>query len=255
MALKAKIKDLSEVGEAEQALYKKTEDGYVVEIEPVDGFDLQNISSLKNALTVLKGENEQVKTTLKSFGELDPKEVLKKLDRYEQLKDMNPEKIKKELMIDARNELDNEYKTKLSGMNDQMDKLKSSIKKAARNEILSLIAKEGGTPEFAQSYIESITDVEIKDGNYKLKFLQENGQDRFTFDDKNNPIPYTAEHLIKDLKEHKTFGKMFPTPSNSGAGGPSKYNAGSVREGVKVISASQEGEYLEEIASGKAVVR
>lgn len=255
MALKAFIKDLSEVGDTEQELYKQVDGGYSLDVEPVDGWDVQNVSNLRNALGKLKGDYEQAKTTLKSFGELDPKDVIRKLERYEKIKDMNPEKQKKELANDIRADIENQYKDKLSQADQKMQNLAGHLKKAAMGDIYALIAKEGGNPTIAKALVSQFADVEIGDNGYRLKILGENGKERFKISDNGDAVAFTPEDLVKDLQNHPDYGIIFPSQAKSGSGGQSSYKGGTGGDGVKYIDPSQENDYLEEIAAGKVKVR
>jgi len=253
MALKAFIKDLSAVDEEQQALYKKSDNGFVLDVDPVDGFDLQNVTALKNSLHNLRGEYDVAKTTLKSFGELDPKDVMDKLARYEKNKDLNPERLKKELMIEARELVGNEYETKLANSNKTNASLKAAVKKSAMSEINGMIAQTGANPKFFQGHINDVVDVEFTDDGYDLVFKGPDGKPRFNIDDDAKTSPFTAKDLINELRNDDDYGQIFPTDANSGKGGPKKYATD--KEGVKYISPADKGNYQEEIAAGTVEVK
>lgn len=252
MALKAFIKDLSAVEESQQGLYKEIEGGYVLEVEPADGYDLQNVSGLKNALQKLKGDYEQAKTTLKSFGELDPQDALRKLERYEKLKDLNPEKLKKELKLEAQELVSSEYKAKIEAANQKADSLKSAVRKAAMQEVNAAIAATGANPVFLEGYLSKVADVEFNDDGYELVFKNKTGEKRFNIDDKGNSVPFTANDLVKELQKDETYGQIFPSNSNSGGGGQTQYRTS--KNGVKIISPADKHNYQEEIAAGTVEV-
>lgn len=252
MALKAFIKDLSEVEENQQALYKESDGGYVLEVDPVDGYDLQNVSALKNAMQKLKGDYEQAKTTLKSFGELDPQDALKKLERYEKLKDLNPEKLKKELKIEAQELVASEYKAKIEAANKKADSLKAAVRKAALQEVNAAIASTGANPVFLEGYLSKVADVEFNDDGYELVFKNKNGEKRFNIDDNGNSVPFTAKDLVNELKKDETYGQIFPSDSNSGNGKTTNYRPS--KPGIKLISPADKQKYQEEIAAGTVEV-
>jgi hypothetical protein len=254
MALEAFIKDLSAVDEAVQAFYKSVDGGYILDVTPVDGYDVQNVSALKNALARQKGEADEAKKALAEFGDLKPAEVMKKLDKMKSLDGLDQDKKVKELISQAREDLENEYKGKLQSVNGEKEKVTDMLKKAAMGDLMTEIAKAGGHTKIAQALVHQFADVEVGDDGYRVKILGDNGKERFNFDDQGNPVPFTPEDLVKDLQKHPEYGIIFPSSSKSGSGGPSKYQGGG--EGVRTITKEQarSGEFMKELNEGKVVV-
>lgn len=253
MALKAFIKDLSAVDEAQQALYKQTEGGFILDVDPVGGIVLEDVTQLKNSLQNARNDYDTARNTLKSFGELDPKEVLEKLERYEKLKELNPERLKKELAQEQRELIGNEYKTKIEEANSKVESMKAAVKKAAMAEVYGAIAQTGANPVFLEGYISKVADVEFNDDGYNLVFKNNEGKPRFNIDNTGQTTPFTTKDLIKELQTDETYGQIFPSTSNSGGGGQKTYQQD--KKGVKFISPADKGKYQEEIAAGTVEVK
>ena len=93
--LKAFIKDLSGIPEESQALYKKHEDGYIVNIEAVDGYALEDLAPLKSTLNRLKGDITGYKDIIGTIPEgFDFGANERKLAQLAKQQDFDPDKVR-----------------------------------------------------------------------------------------------------------------------------------------------------------------
>lgn len=257
MALKAFIKDLSEVDQAEQALYKKLDsgDGYIIDVAESNGFNLENIQGLTRTLEKQKAEIEQANTALKEFGGLDASEIKRKLSRYEELKDMNPEQLTKEAKKAAKELARAEFQDEIKKLSDVIESRNASLKQAKIGEVLAEIEKAGGKTNLVRHYIDQVCKVDISDdGTAALKIFRDDGQTPRIKVENGADVPFSVSDLVKDLQSHEDYGIIFPSNAKSGSGEPD-YNPAKEGE-IRTITTKQaeSGQFNEEIAAGKVQV-
>lgn len=101
MALKAKLKNLDGLDEALKVLYKQDEKGgFVLDVESVDGFSLEDVAGLKSTVSKTREELKAAKEALKGYSDeegnlLDATKARDALGRIDDLaKAADPERVK-----------------------------------------------------------------------------------------------------------------------------------------------------------------
>jgi len=256
MALKALIKDLSDVSKEIQSEYVKNTDGdgYILDVIKTEGLELQNVGGLKTALTTVTSERDTIKETLKSFGELKPADVLRKIKRYDEIKNLNPEKLKKEAVNEMRETIRGEFKEVIKKATDKVSAYENSLKSVARESIYSEITKAGGFAKGLKSEVIENTSVEIVDGKAVVNFVKD-GKQRLISDDGGNTRNYSTKDFIKDMKNDDDYGMLFTTGRKSGAGGETNYQQND--KNVTYITQAQaaSGDFIKEINNGTVQVK
>lgn len=96
--LKAIIDSLDSIPEALRAEYKAgtaeagTEGKFVLDVEGVGGFQLENVDGLKTALSSERTAHNQTKEKVKAFGDLDPKTAKDAVTKIQELGTLDPKK-------------------------------------------------------------------------------------------------------------------------------------------------------------------
>lgn len=102
MGLKAMLKTLDGLDDAQKALYRQDGDSFLLDVEPVDGWELTG-AGLKNALQREREAREQAESKAKAFEGLDPEKVRDALSKVEKMKDWTPEdKLKEQIEAKTR---------------------------------------------------------------------------------------------------------------------------------------------------------
>jgi gas vesicle protein len=252
MALKAKITDLADVEESQRALYRKLDDGsgYIVDVAPVDGFNLENVGGLTSALEKSKRQIKEANDILKELGDTDPATIKRKLTRYEEIKDLDEAQMKKQVTQDVREAVAKEFQDEIKTMAEKHDKLVKSLKQSALESVKTAIAKEHGEPEFIRAYLNDTVQVEIdEDGRHRLQFMRDDGvTPRIKVKD-GQQTDFGVDDFIQELKTHETYGKIFASQAASGSGGPKNYqNPGKGEEVVTKDQLSTGNATLEDFA-------
>ena len=92
--LDAVVKDISTVDESRRDLYVEKDGVHVLNVKPVDGFALENITGLTNTVGTLRHERGQLEDKLKNFKDLDPQAARDALARITDFGDLTPEKAR-----------------------------------------------------------------------------------------------------------------------------------------------------------------
>ncbi len=98
MPLKAIIEKLEDVAEGLRTEYRAgtKEEGlegkFVLAVEPVAGFTLENVDGLKSALSKERGAKEAAEKKIEAFKDMDAGDVKKRLDKLAELEKLDPAK-------------------------------------------------------------------------------------------------------------------------------------------------------------------
>lgn len=250
--LKAFIKDLSGIPDEIQPLYKKHEDGFIVNIEAVDGYALEDLAPLKSTLNRLKGDITGYKDVIGAIPEgFDFGANERKLAQLAKQQDFDPDKVRKEIEIEVQSNVDNEFK-KLIGEKDTMiDGLKVGMTANARERLYGKLQAKGWDKIVVQGLVESMTKVDIGENGASVSYINPDGTNRSAVEKNGDQRAYNDDDLVNYLTEHKVFGKLVQSKANTGNGGQQQYANNDQNSGVKVISSQDAGNNLMDIATGK----
>lgn len=240
--LKAYVDSLDAVDEAARGFYKEvTDEGplkgkFILAVEPMEGFALENVAGLKSALSSERSKREEIERKAREFEGLDPADVRKKLEKYDQLSQIDPNKEADRLA----HEKVEAFKTQA-----QKDIAKAEEKAKAREEQLmgqvtqllltseakSALAKHSGDIELLLPHIERKTRVrEGQDGQFVVEVLDSNGIARIK--DASGAL-MSIEDLVVEMRGTETFGKAFANGGTSGGGGNERPGSGGSGGGTK----------------------
>lgn len=126
MPLKAIVENLETVDETQRPFYREDDGKFVLDVEPVNGFALENIEGLKSALGATRRERDEIQQKFKSFDGLDAAKARDALTKLEELSRIDPEKEADKLAAQ------------------KLESLKSQMTDAHRREVEKLV-KENST--------------------------------------------------------------------------------------------------------------
>lgn len=105
MALKAMVKTLDGIEDAQKSLYRRESNGaesrYVLDVEPVEGYALENVAGLKGALVKERENVAEAGKRLDAFRDLDPVKARDALAKVDAMKSWTPDDKVRE-QIEAR---------------------------------------------------------------------------------------------------------------------------------------------------------
>jgi hypothetical protein len=263
MALKAKLPNLDGLSEAVKALYRQEGEYFVLDVESVDGWSLEDVNGLKSALGAQKAEVTKLNGQLKAFKSedgtvLDPvvaREAIEKAARYEKMK---PEEMAQERVRTALDQANSQHKTIVDGKDGEIAKLKKVIESVMVDQAAtSALAKAGGNIKLLLPHVKSSTRVvQDESGNFKVEVFDSAGNPRVaTKGGKAGDM--TIDDLVSEMAASTDFGTAFDSKARSGGNSTSGNGNGNGGR-PKVIDADDQGSLsasLEDIAAGKVAVR
>lgn len=229
MPLKALLDSLDGLSDAEKALYKPVAEGdhagkFMLDVEPVAGLSLENVTGLKNALSTTKSELETSKEALKGFDglKLKPSVIKEKLSKLERLEKIDPEteagRLAEEKINARLEEVNRGHSREIEKREGRERTLMSQVEKLLiDNQAAAAIAKHKGTPELLIPVLRPRLKVEEADGQFAVKVLDEKGAQEFAIHD-SKAVPATIEDLVCKFKADPVYGRAFEGSGQSGTG-------------------------------------
>lgn len=281
MAIKAILDNLDNVPDVLKAEYKPgtagtpTEGKFVLDVEGVGGFALEDVSGLKTALSSERTAHGQTKDRVKAFEGMDPVEAKNAVEKIKELGTLDPKKDVDRLV---QEKLDAQLETIRTNHNKDLSAKDGSIK--ARDALLESTFK---TEAVVKALAEAKGDVDLllphvlphvafeleevaADGQTRLvpktKVIDKDGNVRIGKDLKNMGIG----ELVTEMKGSDKFARLFDgsglegtgdrkTPAGGGGGGGGagkKISDMSRKEKASLIGEIGQQAYNERVNSERA---
>jgi hypothetical protein len=215
MALKAIVETLEGVEHA--AFYRETEiDGktmYVLDVEGVGGYQLENVAGLKSALEKTKSEVAAKKAALDGFKGLNAETVRQQLAELQELQGKAPEASKAE--ASRVKQLAEQWKREREGLEAKANTYKSVIDDTLRRQTaVQAIAAAGGNVDLLLPHVLSQTKTREEGGRFLVDVVTAEGVARIK-DASNN---MSISDLVGEMKASPVFGVAFKGTEKSGSG-------------------------------------
>ncbi len=246
--LDAIVTDINTVPEALRPSYKEDNGKFVLQVRKVDGFALENITGLTNALAAERTLKAQAEAALQPFKDIDPATARQAIAAISQYGDITPDKAKQfktdferlsaidpskqadvlagEKIEAAVNAVKGEYGTRETQYQGQIealtgvaDKLKGQLRTLmVGNVVKGEIGKLGPVPgnELA---IELLAERQIKtvekDGQFEVQVLDAAGNPRVKLEG-STLVPFTVSDLMAEIKQ--TSPGLFAAENKGGIG-------------------------------------
>jgi len=236
MTLKAIVDDVSGVPEAARGFYQKIEGDdagdlagkFRLTVEGAHGFALDNVETLKSALSSEREAHKTAKSTLKAFEGLDPAKAKAALAKIAKIGDLDPEvhadrlasekveAIKTQLMEAAEN--DRKAWAGREGV------LTGELRRVlVDNAAITALGANKGNVELLQRVVTDRLRLTEKDGKFNVEVIDGNGNPRIK-DAKGTPM--TVEDLVVEMRADKRFAVAFESNAKGGGNTPPGGNDG-----------------------------
>jgi hypothetical protein len=254
MALKAKLPNLNGLPEAIQALYRQEGETFILDVEPADGFALEDVTNLKSALGRQKTEIDSLKTKVASFGDIDPDKAKTALKKLEELGTLDPAELAKERIKVAIQQQQEQFNTQLSAKDQELNTLTQHLTTVMVDQAATAaLAAKGGNVRLLLPHVKSMARV-VKgdDGKFGVQVVDGAGHPRIVAS-KNGTTNMTLEELVAEMSASQDFAAAFTSQSRSGGGSNPTLNGGGNGR-LKTIDANDQNAIngsIEDIAAGK----
>lgn len=251
MAIKSIIEKLEDAPENIQSLYRagtaeeNLEGKFVIDVEPVDGFGVENVSGLKNALSAERGETQKLKGQVKAFEGIDPDKAKEAIAKIEELGTLDPKKdvdrLVEEKVQAQLKQVNDRHATELEARDKKIASRDGLLRKTlVHDAALKAITAEKGDPELLMPHVLPSIQLELEEDEAtgtirpKTKVVGPDGNVRIG-DSQGGAM--TIDQLVGELKTHDKFSRLFEGSGHAGTGTePNGQRRGTDRSGEKKVS-------------------
>lgn len=211
--LKAIVTDLNSVNEAHRDLYKENGEGsFVLNVEPVEGYALENVNGLKNALTGERTLVNEYKGKLSAYDGIDPAAAREALNKLEKFKDLDPEvhadKIAEERVNLIKEQLQAEFEKNSGAITQENEQLKNALLgQAFEAEAVKAIAENEGNATLLMPILKNMVKADFVDGKVQVQVIGDDGKPRVK--DYVNNVPFGVSDLVAELRANEAYGGAF----------------------------------------------
>ncbi|MHB9879102.1 hypothetical protein ACSMXM_05510 [Pacificimonas sp. ICDLI1SI03] len=229
MPLKAVIEKVEDAPEALRSAYRPgtadegTDGKFVLDVEPSDGFTLENVDGLKTALSKERRSRETAEKAVEAFKDMDASDIQKKLEKLADLEKLDPskeaDKIAQQKIDAAREQLVQQHEQALNAERERAAKYEAGYKtrtmESAVNEALA--SADAINPEALALKLRS---------HFRLKETG-NADDPFAVevvDGSGNPMignakgdPMNPKGLMEQLRSDPKWATSFKPAGKSGS--------------------------------------
>jgi len=224
MPIAAAVDDISTLPEDQQGLYRKTESGnFILDVEPTNGFSLENVDGLKSALGKERGRANDFETKLKGYGDLDPDSVRNSLSELATLQntDINGEaqKLADSMSQKKIDQIVGKHTEELDAEKSRSTLLQGSLESImVDNQAQQAIIKAGGnesTVVMLMPHVKAAAKLRQNGQNYFVDVIDKEGNPRVG---DSSGSAMSLSQLVEEMKASDTFSGAFPSTGKSGGG-------------------------------------
>mgnify|MGYP000853137089 FL=1 len=218
MALKSKVLDIATLPESQRGLYKKQGDFFILDVESVDGFALEDVTGLKNALSSERTTAEALKKQVEQFKDIDPAAARDALQKIADLKNGKLDDRQKAQLDATIKELTDKHSKELATLTAERDSALSELyESTVMSEAVSAISKHGGSVKVLLPHVKSSLKLVKENGKHVARVVDAAGNVRIT-GKSGASAPMTADEFIEGLKADKDYMSCFASTVKSGSG-------------------------------------
>lgn len=260
MALKAVLESLEGLPADVAKEYKQADDGkYVLDVTPVGGLALENVTGLKTALEKERTNVRNLTVSVKKFEGLDPDAARDALGRLDEIKNFDPDKKVSEAVKLREQELLKQHDKVTRDLQGKNEKMSKALEKhLVTSAVTRAISEAKGRIKLLLPHVSSCVRVRETDaGDYVAEVIDPSTGTVRVGDA--NGSPMTIGQLVNEFKSSDEFASAFDASGASGGGasGSGKGTSPSGGGGTRTIKMSDQkaiNANLKDIAEGKVAV-
>jgi len=203
-----------------QKEYKEQADGrFVLEVTPVEGFELQNITGLQSALGAERKTVKELTASLKAFEDLDPEAARIAMAKVDEMSDWTPEQKVQEQIDYIKTQLAAEH-TKIVGKKDsKITSLESQLNQLLIvAEATAVLAEkyEGASIQGLMPHIKLATRMKAaENGDLSVEVVDKDGNPRVAGIAGD---PMSIGQLVDEFSQSTHLKGLFPGSGANGSG-------------------------------------
>lgn len=257
MALKARLPNLDNLSDAIKALYRQVDDHFVLDVEPVDGYALEDINGLKTTLAKKTTEITTLKNSLQAFGDMKPDDAKAAIAKLAEYGNLNPEEQAKAKVKAALDQQQSQFNAQLTAKDTELKSLMTQLQVVmVDNAASSALSSKGGNVKLLLPHLRSQLRMDRTESGFAVNVIDAEGNARIHYQD-GKTSNMTLDQLVDEMSSSQDFAAAFKavgTPGNGTKPGNANPN-GNPRP--KVVDAGDQNALsrnLEDIAKGAVTV-
>ena len=260
MTLKAKLKTLDGLPDVIKAEYRPESDFFVLDTEAVDGWNVEDVNGLKNALSTKTTELRQATTKLNAFKvdgvDLDPTEAVTAIQKVKEFASIDPKEMAKEQVKAALQQQQDQFNKQIEMKDSEVKSLTTHLETVMiDNAATQALAAKGGNIKLLLPHVKSSVKLVKGENGFNVEVVDHNGNPRIHVAS-GKTSNMTLEQLIDEMSAAEDYGSAFNSPAKSG-GGSQNLNNNNNPGRARVLDPNDQNSLnssIEDIASGKAQV-
>lgn len=237
MALKARIDEETHASldPTIQSEYKKDDDGFVLDVESVEGYGLGNIGTLETTLGKVRKDKREAEAKLKLFKDMDAEEAREALEFHAKYKDVNLEDLsEREARLKEKYEgdikkLKTDHKVELDTARNETKSVEGELTRTTvRSQAAKAIANAKGSVELLLPIVEGRVRAR-RDGDRRVvEVLGADGEPRMSTKPGSTDL-MSIDELVEEMRKDDKYLRAFDgvNASGSGADANSRHNTSS----------------------------
>jgi len=219
MSLKAIVNSLDGLSEDIKKEYKQKGDKYYLDVTETEGYALEDVRSLKSALSSEREAAREAKDKLKTLGDIDvdaAKEALRKVKEYQ---DSPPEKKFEEQFKLREDQLTTKHKKEVEQKDNTLKELTNQLEEQLITaSATQAIASKKGSVELLLPIVSKMTRIRRVDGNKAIvEVLDEKNQPRISSKQGSTEAMSIAE-LVDEMSQKEVYARAFDSSGVTGIG-------------------------------------
>lgn len=229
MGLRALVTDLESLPEEIRAFYREEGGKFVLDVDPADGYALEDVSGLKSALAKERTNVDKLKKAGESWGDLKPEDVRSSLAELERLREAGPDakaKLEEQMKAHAA-KVEAKFAAQLQDATERAERATERLgREIVDRQLAEAIAEHQGLDHFLRPALRDEVRIEEEDGEYHVRVLQRGGDVRLAFPKGEHPRPMTVSERVAELKADEKWANAFQGATVGGSGGSGSSGSG-----------------------------
>lgn len=231
MALLAVLDKIDDLPKEIQAHYKKGEDGkFTLDVTPVNGFSLENVSGLKSALSKERQNLTDLQAKIEAFKDLDPKAARDALAKVEEMKSWKSDDKVKEQIKAIEQQLTEKWAKELEKVSNESKSLLTQLTEVlVDGEAAKALAAKKGNVKLLLPHVRARVKVEkdATSGKFVARVVDPATGVPLLTRKSNSTEPMPIEELVETMREQDDFKAAFEGAGSSGGGSQGGSGSGS----------------------------
>jgi flagellar biosynthesis/type III secretory pathway protein FliH len=200
--------------------YAKTDDGFVLNVEPVKGYDVKPVEKLLGALGSERSVRAELEAKLKALGDMDPKAAREALATVAEWQKSPPDEKFKKQYESTLKQAQEEFQKKIAATETMRDKLRSQLEQQLVDaKAREAIAKHKGNVDLLLPHVRTRIKTEMSEaGDFAAFVTGQDGTKAHVVGKDGSLAPMSIEALVEQMRAQDAYAPAFGGTGATGGG-------------------------------------